>query len=556
MDSPVTRRDLARRAAVVAALLAPPFVVFVHPALELVRRNSEYFTAGYAAGWHLYLVALVVLAVGVALWFLRRSTPLRAVLGVYLLSGVGWFAYTLVGQVLEPRWLLLALTAVALVAGGIRMRHRVDEAVQTLGLAGAVLVVGLGTSVAFAAPALEAAEASEGEGAGDGAGDGSAVEGRSDLPNVYHVVLDEFQTDMFAAALTGEVERTLDGFLWFPEATTPYGRTHMGMASVFAPHAYAYDEPMPDYVEGAYTDEGSLLDVLRDAGYATTGWIESVRVFGRASPFDETFVHRDVAGDVVGWSEQASIVRSTWLYDWLPQTASSRLIPPHQFDQLEGEVLLPDDVPAVSALSFRAFLNAEGRAPDRGRYVLTHLILPHFPYVLDADCRYVAERTDVMRQTGCATRLIGDLLDRLRALDRYDDSLVVIQSDHGSRYDVQGGELVRMPLDVYAEEFSRARSRSLLLVKPPGSAHDGLRVSDFAATLEDLGPTIADALGLPFDATDGRVSLLADSFPRRPVRHYHFYDAHPEEIIEGDLRRFVITEDGIAFDRSISVPTR
>lgn len=92
-------------------------------------------------------------------------------------------------------------------------------------------------------------------------------------------------------------------------------------------------------------------------------------------------------------------------------------------------------------------------------------------------------------------------------------------------------------------------------MKPPGATRgDGLTVSPARATLEDVLPTVADALGWDHELADGRASLLSERFPDRVRRYYHFYDKDPAAIIEGDLQRFVIEGKGIEFDKAISVP--
>jgi arylsulfatase A-like enzyme len=90
-------------------------------------------------------------------------------------------------------------------------------------------------------------------------------------------------------------------------------------------------------------------------------------------------------------------------------------------------------------------------------------------------------------------RWLGVLLDALRAEGVYDDTLVVFMSDHGEEfaehnpgifYNGHGhsmfDELVHIPL----------------VVKLPGSAHAGARVSA-PARLIDVYPTVLDVLGLP-----------------------------------------------------------
>ena len=82
---------------------------------------------------------------------------------------------------------------------------------------------------------------------------------------------------------------------------------------------------------------------------------------------------------------------------------------------------------------------------------------------------------------------VGEVLDRLRREGRYDDTLVVLTSDHGDAFLEHGflahsttpyEELVRVPL----------------IVKLPGGRHAGARVSE-PVRLVDVLPTILDLLG-------------------------------------------------------------
>lgn len=550
-------RRLVNGALTAFALIAPPFIIFVHPTLEIVRRNTHYFPAGYGVGWPMYLAGLLLLLVGTALWSLRRFLVARVLLGVYLLSGVGWFAYTMARELLEPRWLLLLVLVTVLLIGAVLIRGRVEQTANSLGLAGAILVLGLASSFWLTDAGAENGNGQPGAGAGNGDAFGDEVSTEaSELPNVYHLILDEFQTEMFEIHLTAETSEVLEGFVFFPEASTPYGRTRMALASMFAPRSYAYDQPLADYIGYAFTDERSLLGLLNGAGYKTTGWLHELRYLGGAETFDEIHLHRDVAEQSVLADQQATLVRSVWLYNNLPRTVSSQMIPDHHFDQLTVGALLPDDAPSLSVASFRQLLRFEPRLGDHGRYVLAHLILPHFPYVLDANCEIAAARGSAEQQAGCTMLLIEEFLTLLKELGRYDDSMIIIQADHGARFELRDGQLVNVEdVGYYSETWSRARSRPLLLVKPPDAAEQALATSPVPATLEDVLPTIADALGWEHEPKDGRASLLSDDFPERPLRPYHFYDTAGERVAAGDLHRFLITGDEIEFDRAVPVPS-
>jgi arylsulfatase A-like enzyme len=98
----------------------------------------------------------------------------------------------------------------------------------------------------------------------------------------------------------------------------------------------------------------------------------------------------------------------------------------------------------------------------------------------DAEVRYVDDR-------------LGRLLDTLKELALYDDTLIVLTSDHGEEIFDHGGidhghtlyqELLHVPL----------------MIKPPGS-HPAHRV-DRPVSTERLVPTLLDLAGLPFRAEE------------------------------------------------------
>jgi hypothetical protein len=88
-------------------------------------------------------------------------------------------------------------------------------------------------------------------------------------------------------------------------------------------------------------------------------------------------------------------------------------------------------------------------------------------------------------------RLVGELLDGLRAEGLYDDSLVIVAADHGVSFETRtDGRNV-------TEETIDSIAYAPLLIKPPGQT-EGV-VDDSNLMTHDLVPTIADLLGVPID---------------------------------------------------------
>ncbi|HYN94765.1 MAG TPA: sulfatase-like hydrolase/transferase, partial [Pilimelia sp.] len=142
-----------------------------------------------------------------------------------------------------------------------------------------------------------------------------------------------------------------------------------------------------------------------------------------------------------------------------------------------------------------------------------HLLVPHSPWVyLPSGMRYdgpgglpfdgdwwarLAHQRH-LAQVAYADRLLGQLLDRLAATGQYDDSLIVVTSDHGDSFSqgVSGRDL---------DDAQRAAAELAwvpLFIKEPGQTAG--RVDDRNWEHVDLLPTVADYAGVPVPwHTDG-----------------------------------------------------
>ena len=368
-------------------------------------------------------------------------------------------------------------------------------------------------------------------------------------------MVDEMQTELFTQVLDDEQRDALAGFTFFPEARTSYGRTEMSMASVFAAADYAYDRPPAAYVDDALVGPTSGLQQLRAAGYTVTADLPAANIYGETDPFDRTQL--PAALDATTSAGDAGLAASMWTYNNVPESLAVHLVPTRYFEQLDGGNLLPDVVPVRAVEAAEAFIDREPSEPAAGRYSLLHLMLPHFPYVLDADCTArEGEVTGPVPQTRCAMSLVDQLMAELKALDRFDDSTIIVQGDHGARFGEADGELVPLKEELFGEAYSEARSRPLLLVKPAGRTADvPFAEDDYPAMLTDIVPTVADSVGAPVDTSTGRTSLLATDRPERSTRTYHFYDKDRKGLPDGQLTTFVIHDDGsVTKGETITLP--
>lgn len=115
-------------------------------------------------------------------------------------------------------------------------------------------------------------------------------------------------------------------------------------------------------------------------------------------------------------------------------------------------------------------------------------------------------------QIAFVDRLLGQLIDRMKSLDIYDKSLIVITSDHGRSH--QFGVSVRIP---HRENFGDVGFVPMF-IKQPGQ-REGERDTSNVQTI-DVVPTILDVLGAEIDLSfDGR-SLIDSDAPVPPLKNF------------------------------------
>ena len=166
-----------------------------------------------------------------------------------------------------------------------------------------------------------------------------------------------------------------------------------------------------------------------------------------------------------------------------------------------GEVQRPGSETLAAAQSWLDGLSGQGAAEPF--FLFLHLFEPHSPYRAPEPffSRYADNPYD--GEIAAVDALVGQFLDDLRRRGIYDDSLVVLLSDHGEALGDHGEP--EHGILLYRETI-----RVPLMVKLPGSASAGERTAA-AVELVDLVPTVLKVLGMEVpDGLAGRSWLAPE----------------------------------------------
>ena len=366
-------------------------------------------------------------------------------------------------------------------------------------------------------------------------------------PNVLIVFLDRFMGSYVEAILREEpaLADRLSGFTWYPRTVSAGENSIAGVHPMLGGYDYlpvemnARRKPLLDLSTEAFSilpynfsRRGYRVNVVNPGGLGFTmaGDCSYLAMDGVTCTHISPTVVRKRAAEM-GFPIR-KISESSYA-DLLVLLASMRTAPYLMKEVVHARGPWRPFLDHSAGTTFRvwselaAFPELSFTAAGESNLNIVSNILPHEPYFLDESCRPLQERfeppLDEVRQRGhpsvfslqhavaarCALRMTADYLDFLKEAGVYENTKIVIVSDHGIVGDVEDHSSRAVAGGTVANAY--VRTRSVLLVKAIG-ARGPLRVSeDFLPNAEvprivceEIGGCVNPYVGNRPIAADGR----------------------------------------------------
>jgi hypothetical protein len=486
----LVRPLLVAGAAIVLALTAVGMV--------LPTKSSRYFIA-------------LLFGVGLALWI--QGNLLVADHGVLDGSDIDWTLESWRNPYEMALWILAPLVSI------VAARH-----VAPIAPFASAALLTLQTIVLIASALGNARAHAEWRGPSDSMFDLSRTK------NVIHIVLDGFQSDVFADILRDERERldtSFSGAVFFADHAGAFPTTIASIPAMLTGEtSYRNEQPLQSYFRDRF-EHGSLFKALRAVGYRVdniTSWqydnSSETHAFPIQRPYASYQEHTRFASwelaDLSLFRHAPHVLRESIYNDqkWrLQQVFGPRDTGTRRYHSANGAAVLDE------------FARRLTPAVDGPLYKFMHIGLPHLPVVLNANCEFIGalrspDRVAYKGQARCAVTKATAILDRLKELGLYDSSLIVISSDHGV-----GHTSPRFTNDRHLPSGTLSRlagkALALLIVKPPDS-RGPVRISYAPSAISDVPATVMDILGFRHNLPGEPALRLAESASR--TRTFAMYD--------------------------------
>jgi hypothetical protein len=345
--------------------------------------------------------------------------------------------------------------------------------------------------------------------------------------NVVVLVLDAFQSTAFERIIesTPEYAEKFRGFTFLDDALANFKTTKMAIPALLT--GAVYDNTYPVWKYFKETVKGKTLpDVLARSGFRshvlTYGWFCGYFL-------DSVCTHpmEQIEGDARRVRRLESIrLADLTLFRYLPDIAKRKIYDDHTWLLWSRLVESPetrnnnrDQRYAIELIdNFERFSTVDQGKP---RFKFIHFILPHEPLTLGADCIRRTGRISnndpdhYLAQAECAVRLTIRLLEQMKKLGVYDNSIIAITGDHGMGVGIRFTDIVGPETLKNVE-----RAFPLMLVKRD-YASGPMKTSSVPASLNDLPRTISDLLGVESDFEGESIFDLSPEIERE--RRYYDY---------------------------------
>jgi len=319
--------------------------------------------------------------------------------------------------------------------------------------------------------------------------------------NIVHIVMDGFQSDIFAAILANSAELDLKaklrGFTYFDQHLGAYPYTQLTVPAMLSGKLFHNEEPVESFIGNTMRGE-TIINTAFAAGYeidiAAPVALKNVYVQGDYS--NAYGISSSGHVDAIDYARtDAAKLIDLALFRVVPHFVKALV---HRDElwvfQATSQANAYLQMQYFSDLAFLDELT-EGMSADRDVpvYKMIHVMLSHRPIVGNEHCEFDGRKPEtreaVFAHARCGLVAVLNVLQRMQDLGIYDSSLIVLMADHGAW----------VPVDnfVSSDQVSAllvGMATPMLALKPPNANHE-FRVSSVPSSIIDVPATIADIAG-------------------------------------------------------------
>ena len=271
-------------------------------------------------------------------------------------------------------------------------------------------------------------------------------------------------------------------FTYYENTVGAYSCTRYAVPYILSGKWYECDTSFEEYMEDLY-NTSPLIEELENRNYRIGLYEPDLHAQNNdVLRFDNIFEAEFKVKSYLGMARQElKLVAYRYAPYWLKKYC---VLKQAAFDeQLEAGEGSGEITASMENRVFLDHLNAGGITLDdtENSFKFIHLEGAHSPYVYDAEVNIIDESQGTYAQNMEASVTLAErYLSALKKSGTYDNTAIIVMSDHGFNRDIDNADMGDNPF---------MRQCGLLLIKGVGETHDTMQISEAPVSYEDLQET-------------------------------------------------------------------
>jgi len=333
-------------------------------------------------------------------------------------------------------------------------------------------------------------------------------------PNILFIILDEYQSDYFAQILDNDLKKDFDNFIWYEDTVANFPTTIAAFPAIFSGEIYQnkigldefYAEASRNSIVNRISDEGGLVNYTHSPPNS-----------------DKLFPNGTLTSFAALNDKNLGVYNNLLNYSLF--RASPDMLKPYIYNDERWLIQLDKEDPykelggigaSFKALNFLANHKVTASRNYPSTFKFHHSVVTHSPTVLGSDCEPIGIVDSNLENKSaeglCAIGLTVKLIEKLKEANVFDNTMIIIASDHGSIFQPNG----------FPSDLPYSVAASTLLIKPLYNDAE-FRISKYPAQLSDIPITIASALKITNDYQGVDLLSLTKSEFRTRIFNYYFW---------------------------------
>jgi hypothetical protein len=317
----------------------------------------------------------------------------------------------------------------------------------------------------------------------------------SNNQNVLLIVLDGLQSDIFQEIIeqNAQFKELLHDFIYFPDAIGGFRTTAPSVPLILTGRLYDNSIPFQTFVDDSLI-QNSMPIVLLKKGFRVEAYDPEIRINVQAfSNLEQNKWFEFPGSNVLKTFFVAALVKM------VPYYLKPRVLQDYYDNYFPSSAR--QDIKFVKDFENKAQVDTEVKV-----FKYYHLKGNHPPYVLDENCmisgKLGQDLSGYREQAKGCLKLAGRILNKLKQIGAYDNSMIFMFADHGAGFTNMGG------------------AWPLMLWKPVGHRSD-FKISTKPVSLEDISATVLNHVQVR-NSSNGRCLCDADQLTER-IRTFRAY---------------------------------